>query len=177
MSNPGLKAARVRCRESRVITVGAAIFAVGVAFLFPETVRAQTQPPPAPAEKTFDLASDPDFGKFDQVVTRFAAKHRPGKESSFCVIGVSTEGTKSAWVIWREGRQILLWEGGDDLEQSRRVIHLKSDVVASEADLHGSTYLVTRSWVDDLTRRCEDSGVKLRTDGPANSRKRKGVSK
>ncbi len=172
-----MPAAPPRHGPSVVAIVCLASLAIAVGCLFLKPIRAQTQSAPAPVEKTFDIASDPDFGKFNRVVTRFAAKHRPGKENNFCILGFSVEGTKSAWVVWREGGQILLWDGGDDLDRSRRVIHLKSDVVATEEDLHGSTYRVTKSWVDGLTRSCESPGVKVRAGGAAASRKRNGESK
>jgi len=120
-------------------------------------------PSQTPESKPFDVASDPDFKNYRKVVTRFADEHRPKKTNNFCIIGLSTEGSRSAWVLWREGGEIILWEGGDNLNLSRRVIHLKSDVVATDADLHGSTYLVTRSWVDRLSKNCKSFGVKVRT--------------
>jgi len=37
-------------------------------------------------------------------------------------------------------------------------VHLKTDVVPTENDLHGSTYLVTRKWVNDQQAICKKSG-------------------
>jgi hypothetical protein len=50
-------------------------------------------------------------------------------------------------------------EGG--LDASRLKIDLRSDVVPSDSDLHGSTYLVTSAWVEKITSACERSGVKV----------------
>jgi hypothetical protein len=113
--------------------------------------------------KRFDIAADPAFKNYKQVVTRFAAKHGLGPENHFCIVGLVTDHTKNAWVLWKEGKEIILWEGQNDLDLSRRVIHLPSDVVPTESDLHSSTYLVTESWVDQLTKACESSGVKMNT--------------
>jgi hypothetical protein len=116
------------------------------------------------ALKTFDLNGDADFKNYRQVITRFARAHRPNADNSFCALGFLTgDGIKSAWVVWKEGRQIVLWDGGTaSLDASRRKINLKSDVVAREDDLHGSTYLVTQTWVDDITRACDRDGTTLR---------------
>jgi hypothetical protein len=143
-------------------TVCVAALAIGVVLVYPRIGRAQAAAQ-SPELKTFDLAADPEFKDYKKVMTRFALKHRPAAENTFCILGFSADDAKSAWVLWREGREIILWEGGSDLSLSRRVIHLKSDVVPTEADLHGSTYLVTKPWVDGLSKSCERVGVKIRT--------------
>jgi hypothetical protein len=113
--------------------------------------------------KGFDLASDPDFRNYRQVVTVFARKHRPGAANDFCIEGYTTsDNLKSAWVIWRQGEQIILWEGQKDgLDASRAKIDLRSDVVPTDVDLHGSTYLVTKAWVEKITSTCDRFGVKV----------------
>jgi hypothetical protein len=111
---------------------------------------------------SFDVTTDPDFQNYRQVLTTFAAKHRPNAENTFCVLGLlSRDNTKGAWVFWREGNRIIFWEGSPDLDSSRRKLNLKSDVVATVDDLHGSTYRVTQSWVADMTNICDRSGVKV----------------
>ncbi|SET58065.1 hypothetical protein SAMN05443639_103430 [Stigmatella erecta] len=86
----------------------------------------------------------------------------------FCVIGYrEPSGGEYAWVIWKEGRALILWEPSADpayptsLATSRRFLHLDRDVVASGEDVNGSTYLVTRDWVSQLTRDCESQGEKF----------------
>lgn len=145
-----------------------------VVWLAPLTVGGQ-----APARtldsKTFDVPSDPGFKNYKQIVTQFANKRRPQKENNFCILGFITNETKSAWVLWREGRELILWEEGSNLERSRRVIHLKSDVVANEKALHGSTYLVTKLWVDDLVARCDRSGIQVRVSREGDAPKHQGT--
>jgi hypothetical protein len=115
------------------------------------------------AIKSFDITTDPVFGNYKNVLLTFALHHRPKAENTFCVLGFqSPDSLQGAWVIWREGKQIILWEGGETLDASRRRINLKSDVVATEAELHGSTYKVTQAWVTDITDTCDRSGVKLK---------------
>ena len=110
---------------------------------------------------TFDFASDPDFKDYQRVVRRFGQQHRPQAPNHFCLIGAPQVKVRNVWVLWREGAEIILWQGGDDLNRSQRVTHLKSDVVPTENDLHGSTYLVTKSWVDQLFQRCDRFGIKI----------------
>lgn len=156
-------------RRRLAITAISMIF-LGIAMGLPSARTLYTQAQPLEA-KTFDIASDPDFKDYKQVVARFAGQRRPRAENNFCILGSSGDKVKSAWVLWREGAQIILWEGGGDLSLSRRVIHLPSDVVPSESDLHGSTYLVTRSWVDDLTKSCERLGVQVHISKVKSTRK------
>ena len=134
---------------SSIILIGLVTFAVGFA--------------QEPRLKPFDLTSDTDFRNYEHVVTGYARQHRPKAENTFCVLGFLTDDNlKSAWIIWPEGNQIVLWEGGGELDSSRRKINLKSDVVVTEKDLHGSTYLVTRAWVRNITDTCDRSGAKVR---------------
>lgn len=127
-----------------------------------------------PGLKPFDITSDADFRDYKQVVTKYAHKHRSKAENTFCVLGFRTgDNSKSAWIIWKEGKQIILWEGSPDLDSSRRKINLKSDVVAAEKDLHGSTYLVTQAWVSDISSTCDRSGVKVRVPKKAKSTQQK----
>ena len=73
---------------------------------------------------------------------------------------VTRDNLKNAFVVW-EKKQIIIWYGGDDPLYSSQIVHLNSDVVPSEADLHGSTYLVTRAWVAKVTDACAESGITL----------------
>jgi hypothetical protein len=116
-----------------------------------------------PAINQFDLRSDADFRNYENVVTGYARQHRPNGENTFCVLGFRTDdNAKGAWIIWQEGDQIILWEGGGEIDSSRRKINLKSDVVPTEKDLHGSTYLVTQAWVKNIADSCDRSGLKVR---------------
>lgn len=55
---------------------------------------------------------------------------------------------------------MILWDGGEtSLVASRRILSLTKDVVASDDDIRGSTYLVTRSWVETQVKRCLDDGT------------------
>ena len=91
-----------------------------------------------------------------------AKRNKPAKGiNNFCVIGqLAKDQGKSAWIIWRQKREIILWEGQDLVTaRPRRVIDLDKDVVASESELHGSSYLVTRQWVRSLVSECKKTGL------------------
>lgn len=82
-----------------------------------------------------------------------------GRPQHFCIVeGAGT----TAWVRWTEGNMLILWEPGDEYQiaRSRRKLDLGKDVVATEAEIGGSTYLVTRQWVDQIQRDCESRGAK-----------------
>jgi hypothetical protein len=80
-----------------------------------------------------------------------------------CILGEqAADRSKWAWVIWQRGKTMLLWGGGESsMTSSRRILDLTRDVVAAEADMHGSTYLVTRTWVNAQRRRCEQFGTQI----------------
>jgi len=56
-----------------------------------------------------------------------------------------------------------LSRGNDSpLAESTSILHLKTDVVRTENDIHGSTYLVTRQWVRDQKALCKQYGETVR---------------
>jgi hypothetical protein len=112
---------------------------------------------------TFNVKDDPIFGKAAPVITAYAhARHAKGV-NNFCVLGrLSDDGGKSAWIIWRQNREIILWEGQDlSSTPPRLLLDLDKDVVESEADLHGSSYLVTRRWASNLISECKRTGLQI----------------
>jgi hypothetical protein len=134
---------------------------LAISLMLPSASPAQTGPQ-EPEIKVFDLASAPDFQNYGQVLKTYAHKHNPRSDNDFCVVGYLTaDGLKSAWVIWPQKRKIILWEGQNDLDLSRRTLDLKSDVVPTENDLHGSTYLVTKTWVTQITDACKRLGTQV----------------
>ncbi len=113
--------------------------------------------------KIFKVEEDPIFAKAMEMLQRMANRTPAGSVNQFCVLGVSENNDRLAWIIWKPTDIIMLWEGQDLNEfESRRILHLKTDVVKSDKDLHGSTYLVTREWVDNLESTCAKSGLNLK---------------
>jgi hypothetical protein len=154
---------RVHHRSLRIGKLFPMVFAVLFAATFVQRLALAQSGTAQPLMKTFDLASDPLFANYKQLVTAYAREHLPKIASDFCVVGYMTsDNLKNALVIWRQGREIILWYGGDqDLDASQKIINLNTDVVATENDLHGSTYLVTQAWVREVTATCNRSGVNV----------------
>jgi hypothetical protein len=77
-------------------------------------------------------------------------------------------GGNLAWVYWREGRAIILWEpdpsGANrkhELLWSRRFLSLDKDVVAREQDIGGSSYLESREWARHTIHDCTRHGSRF----------------
>ncbi|BDC52847.1 hypothetical protein F183_A51620 [Bryobacterales bacterium F-183] len=119
----------------------------------------------------FDTRSDNTFGDAAAGLRLFleARKDIPsGQQQHFCVVGTSEGDAKRAWVHWKEGNMLILWEPGDEYQiaRSRRKLDLMKDVVGTEADLNGSTYLVTRQWADTITTACTHTGALYTVEKP-----------
>ncbi len=95
-----------------------------------------------------------------------------GKKNHFCIIAYrilrETQKTEVAYVHWPEGRRLILWEPviegrpvEDGLTYSRRQWNLRTDVVATDKDINGSTYLISKPWLRQLQYDCEKNGKKI----------------
>ena len=112
----------------------------------------------------FDVKRDKHFSHYREPLMSYLRSRGTHKSTNVCILGEQhTDGTKSAWVIWRAGNTMLLWDGGESsMIASRRVLDLTRDVVASDGALHGSTYLVTKGWVEGQANRCQRLGTNVR---------------
>jgi hypothetical protein len=119
----------------------------------------------------FDTRSDAAFGDATVPLQEFLrAQHvRSHRVQHFCVAGYQSASgdVQRAWIHWTEGRKIILWRGASNsqsaktsIARSRVITDLKKDVVPTEADIKGSTYLVTQAWVDRLIADCQARGAK-----------------
>lgn len=113
--------------------------------------------------ETFKVSEDRGFSNYRSVLIDYLRTQHVHSETRACVLGEKdSSGAYSAWVIWPAGHQIILWEDGvTALERSRRLLDLNKDVVATDADINGSDYLVTRQWVKDLEDKCNKEGVRV----------------
>ena len=65
------------------------------------------------------------------------------------------------WVFWPEKNILILFEPRIETTEpvelflSRRKLDLIKDVVPTEADLQGSTYLITAQWKDEKLKKCK----------------------
>lgn len=121
------------------------------------------------AEVAFAPRSDPSFGDARPAIARLLAETspRPAGPQHFCAIGYRGPEGVVAWVHWREANRLIFWLGkgdgsaaADALLRSNRNLDLNADVVATEADVAGSTYLVTRAWVAAKLADCAAKGDK-----------------
>ena len=122
---------------------------------------------PAESETAFSPRSDPAFGDATPAINRLVAEAepRPIGAQHFCAIAYRGAGGTVAWVHWREADRLIVWYGNgggiaaaDALLRSNRNLDLKTDVVADEASIAGSTYLVTRAWVVTKLADCAVKG-------------------
>lgn len=127
----------------------------------------------------FDPRSDPAFGDARPAIRTFlaGAVPRPRGLQHFCVVGYRAGDSRLAWVHWREGRILILWEGsadpryrGDALVSSRRQLDLDQDVVPGIDDLAGSTYRITRPWLDRTLADCRARGIRYVVTAPSRAR-------
>jgi len=99
------------------------------------------------------------FGNPRPFLARYL-KARGVSDATLCVVGYDSAKTKYpfAEVYWKEQETMILWEG-TELSASRRILAHARDVVATPADLHGSTFLVTEGWWSRTTSDCARFGT------------------
>ena len=104
------------------------------------------------------------FENPEKLLRQLVLTKRGGSYNTFCILGFEdSAGIRLAWVYWKEGRALILWEPATPqtpLSLSQRYLDLRKDVVESEAELKGSTYLVTRAWVNETVSACSKIGDK-----------------
>jgi hypothetical protein len=113
------------------------------------------------APATFKVADEAAFAGYRAPLLTYLRSRHVSSGAHVCILGErASDGTQSAWVIWPRGQTILLWDGGSSkMSASRRILNLRKDVVASEDEVAGSTYLVTRDWVNKLRAHCAKLGT------------------
>ncbi len=117
---------------------------------------------------TFKVSDDTEFAHYREPLVDYLRSRHVTRGTRVCILGEqASDGSKLAWVIWSGGNSMILWGGGESsMISSRRILNLKRDVVASETDVAGSTYLVTRAWVSKQQARCDEYGVSVEISSP-----------
>lgn len=113
----------------------------------------------------FDLGTRADFSGYQEVVGSYLRQKAAGASTQACVIGLTRgpRDTEAVWIIWRKGDRLIRWFAGENnLDLSSRNLSLTEDVVPADSDVGSSTYLVSRAWVDELERLCEDHGHRVK---------------
>ncbi len=113
--------------------------------------------------ETFKISTNKYFAQPKNVLSRLAAQKGTTRKNTFCVVGYRfPDGGLQGWVYWKEGKAIILWEplteGTFNLARSKRYIRIPGDVVATEEDVKGSTYRMTKHDVDKLIEECRREG-------------------
>ena len=123
-------------------------------------------------KKTFTVERASGFKPVPAALEAFLVKQKAANGShSLCVIGyvekssAASPTTKIAWVRWREGNRLALWEPAakgfeskDTLIRSRRNLDLTTDIAESAEAVGSSTYRVSRNWFDALDKDCKKRG-------------------
>jgi hypothetical protein len=123
---------------------------------------ASSSSPAKDGAKPFDVASQKDFLRYEVALREYVTQTKSVKETDFCIVGFAREGIwRKAWVLWPQGDRIFEWGGGESKIASLQEINLKTDVVSSESEIKGSTYLVTQEWVSRLRDACNCFGRKV----------------
>jgi hypothetical protein len=118
-----------------------------------------------PIQHPFRVATDPSFAPVVPTLRTLLAHGPRAATNHFCVIGQALDsGDRQAWVYWREGKALVLWEatvdGIGDLATSRRYLRFGRDVVApDDPRLATSSYLVSRQWADSVIAECATEGT------------------
>ncbi|WP_234730741.1 hypothetical protein [Acidocella facilis] len=83
------------------------------------------------------------------------------KMNHFCVVGHKDGDEVQAYVYWSTEEKLILWVphlyDDEALVTSDRYLDLKRDVVDGN-DVHGSTYMVTRAFVNKTLQACRNYG-------------------
>jgi hypothetical protein len=116
----------------------------------------------------FSVRKHPGYAQPERSLELLVRTRGTRRLNHFCVIGYrDASGHEYAWVRWEEGKALILWEAAAEparptrLADSRRYLRLDKDVVASEEEVNGSSYLVTREWINGVKRDCESHGDKF----------------
>lgn len=168
-SSPGGVRAGSRDNRHRVVSLPGRRFAhllqIAVCLSWMGQALAQKQEPEPSLFSIRQHSGYPEPGKSLELLVR---THGTRRTNHFCVIGRRVPGSfEHAWVHWKEGRALILWEPTSDpsyqrrLSGSRRYLDLDRDVVASKEEIGGSNYLVTREWVNQITSQCDAHGDKF----------------
>jgi hypothetical protein len=115
---------------------------------------------------SFDLRTDRYFSTYNAVVGSYLRAHSAHHRTQACVVGLRDDTYTRAWVIWREGGRLILWqENTEGLNNSVRNLSLTKDIVATPALIGTSTYLESRPWLNKLERLCANHGRRVIVNG------------
>jgi hypothetical protein len=100
----------------------------------------------------------------------FVARYAKQRINTFYIAQTKDdEGKEYLYAYWKEDRSILLLEHFNFLGKNtdfewlynKARVDLRRDVVPTKEDIHGSTFLVDRPWVNRIINACTKKGKKL----------------
>lgn len=116
----------------------------------------------------FKVSGDKTYEPVSGALTALVRQKATVTLNHLCAVGYrNPDGSTYAWVYWREGKALILWEPhvagspAKALSASRRYLQLDRDAVANTDQLKGSTYKITQEWVHQITRECELYGERF----------------
>ena len=125
---------------------------------------AATQPAPAQPKSEsiwFSVRGKTDFADVAEQLQVVVDEHATTPASQFCVVGERVGSVDEAWVYWPADNKLILWLPDRDnphaVAGSKRYLDLSRDVVDG-ADVHGSTYMLTRATANGKIDACKQHG-------------------
>ena len=100
----------------------------------------------------------------------FLARYAKQRINTFYIAKArNDDGREYLYAYWKEDRSILLLGHFNFLGKNtdfgwlynKARVDLRTDVVPTEEDIHGSTFLVDRPWVNRIIKACTTKGKKL----------------
>ncbi|MDH2432640.1 hypothetical protein QCD60_08675 [Pokkaliibacter sp. MBI-7] len=119
------------------------------------------------AKERVVLSTQPYFTRPQSAIAELIALYEEnGKTNHLCTVGYRwDDGHIIAFAHWQEAKMLALWEGTVDedrpdtsLALSRRHWIFGKDTVKTQADINGSTYLVTEKYWQTIAADCEKNG-------------------
>jgi len=148
--------------------VAALLALVPVFFAIPTAFARHAKSSEVKNARFFDTRSSTDFGPAERPLRSLlkASGVAHGRVETFCIVGYDDDASgPTVYIHWPRKQQLILWDGGNrpsSLAHPRRKLDLRKDVVAAEADIGGSTYLVTKAWVAQTLADCAKHGRRYR---------------
>ena len=131
-----------------------AVFLYLCMFVLPSAGQAKTQ--------WISLKGDPDYADIQAQLLVLANIDGFHADNEFCVVGEHDDDGETALVYWPTEDKLINWDHKIDdpeaLVDAKTLLYLNSDVVATEGEIDGSTYLVTSAWVNDVIHNCNRFG-------------------
>ena len=138
------------------------------------------RPSPATVAPAFSKPEADHIASTDTLKAFLGKQHKNQRANRFCFVqermpadAVQPQEQDTIWMVWTTGARIYTYTnlpGGprdDPASEGAGLVHsnpvnLKTDVVATQDQVGGSTFLVHRAWVDRIIHQCQRAGISVR---------------